>query len=630
MNELGPHVEDNVPAGPPDIESINSDEEDLFPSDVEDEDLQLPTEIVISDGGLAADDTTMVSTDELAKSLRGGMDMGAVDGGGDDPADAELAPAWPADFPPNSHERVAASCFMNGWPYITLPVACALVREGLVLDDEMRRLQTDDIDAIIRNLNRTYNLQVGHKLKTDLIKLCFAHNIYYMTHSDRLTMLPSAAMTAPYDMLQPVYHNKDGRPLYVPGTTAVPRYEGEKKGSKPARRVLKDIELLCDQLHFAVDGGARAPLSVVLRADLIPATTSAGRRGPSTADVHHEVVSRFPAFHRPLIARNVVEFQGKTEAELAGMIDETHFKEANRIVYAILGEAFRDTAMWAQVEGACDKTRNGRLAWLLLMKVAMGKEYFTREKDDITKLLLNNVFRGTLERWTITNYNAKAMALFHRSRNLATESAGKVSCMTASEEVDAYFRGITCPALDTMKPIIMSNSSKRDSVEACMEDVTEAVRTLGRKADAASRAGSQRHIQMIRGGGGRPRGQGRDRVQGRDRAVTWDEAAVGSQMADLKRRYFNAEHKGFIPSDVYKALDANGHQAVYRLRKTAGEKKGSQNDAGRTIKALQSQIDAQAVEIAALKKGADDMDVDENDNTRGNPTGGGRNPRRPK
>ena len=81
---------------------------------------------------------------------------------------------------------------------------------------------------------------------------------------------------------------------------------------------------------------------------------------------------------------------------------------------------------------------------------------------------------------------------------------------------------------------------------------------------------------------------------------------------------------------MYKALDANGHQAVYRLRKTAGEKKGSQNDAGRTIKALQSQIDAQAVEIAALKKGADDTDVDENDNTRGNPTGGGRNPRRPK
>jgi len=196
--------------------------------------------------------------------------------------------------------------------------------------------------------------------------------------------------------------------------------------------------------------------------------------------------------------------------------------------------------------------------------------------------------------------------------------------MTESEEVDVYLKSITCNALKTTKQIIMSNSAKRESVEACMDDVADAVRTLGREAEATSRSSAQRHIQLIRGGGGKPRGEGRDR------AVTWDEAAVSSQMADLKRCYFNPEHKGFVPSKVYKSLDANGLQAVYRLRKAAGTSKNESN-MERTLKEMKAMIDEQAREIAAMKKQQGDaMDTDENDNSRGNPTGGGPNPRNPK
>ena len=51
----------------------------------------------------------------------------------------------------------------------------------------------------------------------------------------------------------------------------------------------------------------------------------------------------------------------------------------------------------------------------------------------------------------------------------------------------------------------------------------------------------------------------------------------------------------------------------------------------RTIKAMEAKLNEQARELAAMKKQQGDaMDTDENDNSRANPTGGGRNPRNPK
>ena len=624
-------------------EIIDSDEESLFSSDDEEEDL--PIDVVISNNELAADDdATKVSIITEAEpmeamNIRGGDDTaggaGAAGGaGGNDPNAAGGAGGggaggggagggWPNDFPDGGVERVAAQLWIDGWPYITQEVAIALVREGLVFDKEMRSLNAASIDAIIRNLNRTYNLTVGHKLKTDLTRLCFTMMVYYMSQADRLTANLSPAMTTPYDALITTFYSTNSRPAYQPGTTNVPKFT-DKRGQKSARRILKDITLLLDQLYCEAEGGVRIPLSVVVREHLIPGTVAAGRRGPSTASVHDEIRDRFPAFTRDAIDPNANEFKDKTEVELASLTDEVNFNQASRIVYSILLESFGDSALWHQIEGACENGRSGRLAYSLLMKAAMGKEYYTREKEEITKNLNTNNFRGTLVNYSITTHNSRQMSLIHRMRLLQKESDGKVSCMTEPEEVDVYLKSITCGALKTTKQIIMSNSAKRMSVEACMDDVAEAVRTLGRDAEATNRSSAQRHIQLIRGGGGNPRGEGRDRV------ATWDEAAVSSQMADLKRRYFNPEHKGFVPSKVYKSLDANGLQAVYRLRKAAGfSKNGSSME--RTIKAMEAKLNEQARELAAMKKQQGDaMDTDENDDSRANPTGGGRNPRNPK
>jgi len=625
----------------------SDDDESLFSSDDEEDDL--PTDVVISNTELAADDAaddatrvSIMTEAEPIRLIRGGNDDegaggnpppdqaggdnlnaagGAGGGGGAGGAGGGgAAGGWPIDFPPGSVERVAAQLWIDGWSYITQDVAVALVREGLVFDKEMRCLNAAAIDGIIRNLNRTYNLTVGHKLKTDLNRLCFTMMVYYMCQADRFTVTHNPDMTMPYDALITTYYSKDSRPTYAPGVTKVPMFT-DKRGQKSARRILKDITLLLDQLYCEAEGGARIPLSLVVRDCLIPETLAAGRHGPSTARVHDEIRDRFPAYNRAVIDPNANEFKDKTEIELASMIDEVNFIQADRIVYSILLESFGDSAFWHQIEGACEDGRSGRLAYLLLMKAAMGKEYFTREKDEINKHLTNNNFRGTLSNYSIDTHNSRQMALIHRMRLLQKESDGKVSCMTDSEEVDVFLKSITCPALKTTKQIIMSDSAKRMSVEACMEDVADAVRTLGREAEASSRSSAQRQIQMIRGGGGQPRGEGRDRV------VTWDEAAVASQMADLKRRYFNPEHKGFVPSKVYKSLDANGLQAVYRLRKAAGTSK-NESKMERTLKEMRATIDEQKREIAAMKKRQDDaMDTDENDDSRGNPTGGGRNPR---
>ena len=608
----------------------SDDEASLFSSD--DEGDELPADVVISNNELAADDdatrVSIITEADEAMNIRGGGPGAGGAGGssGNNPAGGGGGGGgnWPNDFPVNGVNQVSAQQWIDGWDYITQDVAIALVREGLIFDKEMRCLNSTAIDAIIRNLNRTYNLTVGHKLKTDLNRLCFTMMVYYMTQADRLTATLGPDMTTPYDALITSFYSTDSRPAYQPGSTDVPKFT-DKKGQKSARRILKDITLLLDQLFCEAEGGVRFPLSVVVREHLIPETLAAGRRGPSTVKVHDEIVARFPAFNRAVIDPNDNEFKDKTEIQLASLIDEVNFKQADRLVYAILLVSFGDSALWHQIEGACEDGRSGRLAFLLLKRAAMGKEYFTREKDDILKSLRANNFRGTLERYTITIHNSRQMSLIHRMRLLHKEAEGKVSCLTEDEEVDIYLTSITCVVLKTTKQIIMANPSKRSSVEACMEDMADAVRTLGREAEASSRSSAQRHIQMIRGGGGKPRGEGRDRV------VTWDEAAVASQMSDLKRRYFGSEHKGFVPSKVYKSLDANGLQAVYRLRKQVGAKKNKDSDVERLVKELQAKLAAQDREIAAMKKqvaGDDPMDTDENEGSRGNPTGGGRNPRK--
>jgi hypothetical protein len=258
----------------------------------------------------------------------------------------------------------------------------------------------------------------------------------------------------------------------------------------------------------------------------------------------------------------------------------------------MLHSIFANSPVWVHAK-ATSKSKNGRHAFLLIKKIALGDQFLAAKSKKIEDELATLKYNGESRSWTLDTYSERMVSLFTQSDELELLGYHGFDEQT---RVTKYLNGITHEAYAPVKVLIREHPTDLAGAIRKMKNHLQDNPSLQvyKKGVGISSLKSAKRRGGRRSGGAR---KGRGGKGGGD--ITVDP----KMKEDIEKRYF-LNKTGFVPDDTYKKMDEVEKHVVWQIRQERDAAKGD-DGTQTTVSSLstqQSDIAKIASAVVAMRK----------------------------
>lgn len=480
--------------------------------------------------------------------------------GSEDAVDME----FPADWDPKSDKYVTAEMMVLslGWPKES---AIAAVRQGVTSWRVMARLdpaKVKELCATIRKPGKKdsgievpYMAEVNFELACGLCK-----------HFIRISRKPDLDNDFEEEDLEAwrVQAEKEEKwPFRIGEDTNHPKIV--KLLQEDPHKAFRQLGTYLEKLR----GPNGVPMACIIRDSLIVLRGDEDETEYPTMD--DEMIERFP-----LLPSNY-DVTKDDEALTKDGLYSSQGALLNLLFWNLLHTMLGNSPLWTHAKSTT-KSKNGRLAYFQIKKIALGEQWVTHRIQHIESELEKCKYKGETNTWDLAKYCERMVALYTMSDELVPYGYHGFDPKT---RVDKLVTGIQHEAYGPVK-VFIRETNCTDLAEAISKFQNH---LLDNPSLQVKKGVGISGVESTGKRGGR-RGSGK---RGRGRiSYTPLEGTDGQVKAGLMDKWFRGPTaKGFIPSHIYKQMSEQERQVIWKIRKELeAAKKGDDATAGTTISSL--------------------------------------------
>ena len=349
------------------------------------------------------------------------------------------------------------------------------------------------------------------------------------------------------------------------------RYMNEKVSSDPPSLPLDDANVTKSISTIQTDLNGRRgitgiPLSYVIRFSAqVPA---AHQDPPFGADD-----SNYSSMDDEMIRRAQIYSRDVNVDEVKGPFSKV-FLIDSATVYTLLEKAFGKTSFWTNVR-VYSKKKEGRKAWISLIKFHFGNDRATTMADLLRSKLMKATFAGPKRSFTFTQYCNLHTSTHTTASEILMYQEDQTPIFSESNKIMLFQTGVTDPYFTTVKALISSQRYKYSTFDSVKEAYLNFMRTSPRPEYVPTN--DPRHISatttnrynQTRGGPGKG-GPGKS-------SKPPTQAEIDACDHIKCRKYSQAEYDKFTPAEKAKHYQLK-HAAGLTRKRTVSQVETESNE----------------------------------------------------
>ena len=272
------------------------------------------------------------------------------------------------------------------------------------------------------------------------------------------------------------------------------RYMNEKVSSDPPSLPLDDANVTKSISTIQTDLNGRRgitgiPLSYVIR---FSAHVPAAHQDPPFG----ESDSNYPSMDDEMIRRAQIYSRDVNVDEVKGPFSKV-FLIDSATVYTLLEKAFGRTSFWTNAR-VYSKKKEGRKAWISLIKFHFGNDRATTMADLLRSKLMKATFAGPKRSFTFTQYCNLHTSTHTTASEILMYQEDQTPIFSESNKIMLFQTGVTDPYFTTVKALISSQRYKYSTFESVKEEYLNFMRTSPRPEHVRDPANDSRHISATK------------------------------------------------------------------------------------------------------------------------------------
>jgi hypothetical protein len=272
------------------------------------------------------------------------------------------------------------------------------------------------------------------------------------------------------------------------------RYMNEKVSSDPPSLPLDDANVTKSISTIQTDFNGRRgitgiPLSYVIR---FSAHVPAAHQDPPFG----ESDSNYPSMDDEMIRRAQIYSREVMVDEDKGPFSKVFIIDS-ATVYTLLEKAFGRTSFWTNAR-MYGKKKEGRKAWISLIKFHFGNDRATTMADILRNKLNKTVFAAPKRSFSFTQYCNLHTSTHTSASEILMYQEDQTPIFSESNKIMLFQSGVTDPYFSTVKALINSQRYKYKTFESVKDEYLNFMRTSPRPEHVRDPANDSRHISATK------------------------------------------------------------------------------------------------------------------------------------